>query len=294
FRQEVQPYWADEPVQACPPSVGYRLRKFARRHKAGLATATVIGAALLLAILSLISTVTVLAASNSEVKKALESEKEANENLRKAIARADRSLAYQRIALAERELAANNIGRAEELLTECPERLRGWEWHCLKRRARAQPQVLQVTKNWVLDVAISPDGRYLATASFSFPFQGEVKLWDPATGKELQPLRESGVAVRSLAFSPDGSQLAAGGGGPDKTVVLWDVATGNLIRTLKGHDGSINSVAYSPDGKQLATASGDGTARIWNVSTGAEVLCLKDHGVPVHCVAYSPDGRRVA
>jgi tetratricopeptide (TPR) repeat protein/serine/threonine protein kinase len=37
FAMDVQRYLADEPVQACPPSVGYRLRKFARRHKAGLA-----------------------------------------------------------------------------------------------------------------------------------------------------------------------------------------------------------------------------------------------------------------
>jgi serine/threonine protein kinase/tetratricopeptide (TPR) repeat protein len=39
FAADVQRYLNDEPVQACPPSVGYRLRKFARRNKAGLAVA---------------------------------------------------------------------------------------------------------------------------------------------------------------------------------------------------------------------------------------------------------------
>jgi serine/threonine protein kinase/tetratricopeptide (TPR) repeat protein len=39
---DVQRYLADEPVVACPPSVGYRLRKFARRHKAGLAVAALV------------------------------------------------------------------------------------------------------------------------------------------------------------------------------------------------------------------------------------------------------------
>src|SRR5439155_20857330 len=128
-------------------------------------------------------------------------ETEANDNLRTAIAAEKRNLAYQRIALAERELEANNIGRTEELLTECPADLRGWEWHYLKRRVREQPRVLRATKDWVLDVAVSPDGRYLATASLGFLFQGEVKLWDVATGKEVQRLQGSGVPARSLAFS---------------------------------------------------------------------------------------------
>src|SRR5262249_49339524 len=33
FAQDIQRYLADEPVLACPPSAGYRLRKFARRNK---------------------------------------------------------------------------------------------------------------------------------------------------------------------------------------------------------------------------------------------------------------------
>ena len=39
-------YLADEPVEACPPSAWYRLRKFARRNKAALATAGLVAAAL--------------------------------------------------------------------------------------------------------------------------------------------------------------------------------------------------------------------------------------------------------
>ena len=46
---DVQRYLADEPVQACPPSAAYRLRKFARRNKALLTALTVIAATLLLA-----------------------------------------------------------------------------------------------------------------------------------------------------------------------------------------------------------------------------------------------------
>src|SRR5215470_12628120 len=42
FARDVQRYLADEPVQACPPSVGYRLRKFVRRNKSSLAVAAAI------------------------------------------------------------------------------------------------------------------------------------------------------------------------------------------------------------------------------------------------------------
>jgi tetratricopeptide (TPR) repeat protein len=45
---DLQRYLDDEPVQACPPSAGYRLKKFARRNKAGLATTGLVAAALVL------------------------------------------------------------------------------------------------------------------------------------------------------------------------------------------------------------------------------------------------------
>src|SRR5262249_47185415 len=49
FAMDVQRYLADEPVLACPPSVGYRFRKFARRHKGGLAVAVMFLAAIIAA-----------------------------------------------------------------------------------------------------------------------------------------------------------------------------------------------------------------------------------------------------
>src|SRR5262249_2140703 len=50
FAMDVQRYLADEPVLACPPSAGYRFRKFVRRHKAALTMASVIAAAVLLVV----------------------------------------------------------------------------------------------------------------------------------------------------------------------------------------------------------------------------------------------------
>src|SRR5207237_2229461 len=53
FAADVQRYLSDEPVEACPPSAGYRLRKFARRNKHALTMVAVAAAALLIAATSL-------------------------------------------------------------------------------------------------------------------------------------------------------------------------------------------------------------------------------------------------
>src|SRR5438132_13507688 len=92
FALDVQRYLADEPVQACPPSAGYRFRKFAQRNKGVLATASALAAAILIAVISLIGAVTVLAQSNAQSKKdqqetenALGREKQVNDNLVKSL-----------------------------------------------------------------------------------------------------------------------------------------------------------------------------------------------------------------
>src|SRR5262249_23743074 len=181
----------------------------------------------------------------------------------KAIARAEHSLAFQRIALAARELEANNVGRAEELLTECPEKLRGWEWHYLKRLPHDKPRVLYPGKArpfWGL--AYSADGGYLAIGSPS-----EVKLLEPATGKVLETLRGHGP----VAFSPKGGQLAMSG--PSHEIILWDLAARKKTSTLPGA-GWFVALAYRPDGQMLATAGAFGEGLVWNTATGEIIISL--------------------
>ncbi|MBI1877295.1 MAG: protein kinase [Chloroflexi bacterium] len=147
----------------------------------------------------------------------------------------------------------------------------------------------------VWNVAFSPDGLHLATASAD----KTVKIRDAATGRTLLTLMGHTAGVSGLAFSPDGLRLATSS--DDKTARIWDVATGQELLTLTGHTDLVVNVAFSPDGLRLATASFDGTAKIWDISTvlntgvaiGRELLTLTGHTAPVSDVAFSPDGLRL-
>jgi WD40 repeat protein len=122
--------------------------------------------------------------------------------------------------------------------------------------------------------------------------QGEIRLWEVASGSLVRSLESWPSWVESVAFSPDGRLLASNYLGQ---IRLWEVATGSLVRSLSGHTSSVTSVAFSPDGRLLASGSGygDNTIKLWEVATGREVRTLSGPG-GVTSVAFSPDGRLLA
>ena len=202
FAADVQRYLDDEAVEACPPSARYRFRKFARRNKAAFLTGAVacggdargrwqfdqrrrcVG-----------NQQCASPPEQQQTQQALEREKETSY--------------VQRIALAGRELAAGNVGRAEELLDECPLDRRGWEWHFLKRQRYGNPPPMQHNTT-VVRAAFSPDGRQLATATMD----GTITIRDSRTGQivhelEHQTVLLGGALLRGMVYSPDGRYLAA-------------------------------------------------------------------------------------
>ncbi|MBK8418817.1 protein kinase [Candidatus Villigracilis saccharophilus] len=156
---------------------------------------------------------------------------------------------------------------------------------------------------WVYDIAFSPDGKLIATASTDTNAEyGIVQVWDSNTGKKLFGVNDPDItaATYSLAFSPDGKYLAVGYG--DNTAKVWDISSMKSqtqpMLTFRGHSGLVWDVAFSPDGSRLATAGFDGIIKLWDVSTGLdqgkEITTFFGHTAEVSGIAFSPDERYLA
>jgi WD40 repeat protein len=163
-------------------------------------------------------------------------------------------------------------------------------------------ELLQLSghKDGILSVAFDPSGERLATGSKD----GTLRLWNVSLNREYLSFPTCG-STGGVAFSPDGTRLAAGIGCQveqgetelQDEVYLWNLLTqGEPVRFTGGfHPGGISAITFNPDGSRLASTGIDGHLNIWEVETGQLINAKEELSLnPINDVAFSPDGSMLA
>lgn len=129
----------------------------------------------------------------------------------------------------------------------------------------------------VVALDFSPDGKRLAAAGGPPTGEGEIKIFDPATGDLVLDLKAPhSDTVFAVRFSPDGTRLASAGA--DKFVKVFELPSGKLSRSLEGHTGQALDVDWRADGAVLISASADQTLKVWDYASGDQLRTIGGHG----------------
>ena len=326
--RDVEHHLRDEAVEACPPSVGYRLRKFTRKHRTPMAIAACFAFLLLV---GAVASIWQAARVEMQRRAAMEAHQQAEMARRDAVERQDeaetarrslrRSLYASDMQLAEEAWESGDILRLHALLDgQKPgageDDLRGFEWHYLRRLGSGvRMTALAHGTQWG---KLSPDGthyvclgRNVAPGGPEANSETELRLLDVASGRQLRRIVPfpGRSYTHSFAFSPDGkrfSYAALVGDGPgreDWKIQVFEWETGRVVCTLADADAMPRPVAFDPSGGRLAVVYGrsGGTVgcelKIWRLDDGKELLTipLSDRQI-VHpnSLVFSPDGARLA
>jgi WD40 repeat protein len=136
----------------------------------------------------------------------------------------------------------------------------------------------------------APDGTWLAAASDN----GEVRIWDVATGTSRVPYDGRSGVMRAMAMTvaPDGSWLACAGS--DRVIRIWDMTTGTQRARLKSHNALVAGLKLTSDGTLLISVGYDATVRIWDVNSWSLLAVLNSQNNGIEALIVAPDGSWLA
>lgn len=135
----------------------------------------------------------------------------------------------------------------------------------------------------ILDLAFSPDGRYLISCAAD----GILHLWDAVSRKPLRLLWKHNDWLNTVSFAPDGSKIAVGG--EDALITLFSLPEGKKVRQWLTQS-AVKVLAYMPDGRRLAAGGEDGSVTIWSSERGEKIFSERSCETPVTAAAVSANG----
>lgn len=282
FAADLRRYLEEEPVQACPPSRTYRLKKIAHRHRVLLTAAIVVMLTMLLGII--VSTTQAIRASRAE-EAALTAQsvaEERGEAIRELLYASDMTLASQAFRQNDAHQARERLARHIPLAGERD--LRGFEWYNLWKQHDVTGVEIANTGAAVYDIDLSQHADRFATVGAD----AVLRVFDMQRGELEFTIDTQQGEVNGVAFSPNGDRLATVG--DDGTLCVWDVSTRARLIHVRAHEAMAFQVVFSPDGGVIATCGEEERVRLWNATTGDSLGTLNEHLRALETIAINTDG----
>jgi len=321
FAADIERFLQDEPVEACPPSLSYQLRKYVRRHRGVVTAGSAVALTLLLGIIG--TTLGMLRARRDadEAQRAREVATQAVSEERDARLAAQQAMENERVArvaseekeqqlqeqsyfqlihLAQVEMEKGRPGAALRLLDECPPHLQHWEWHYLRRLAcSANLESVQIEMPDVIQSCVwSPVDNKQAVV---WTEDGSLTVLNVETDQVTQRLLTTEKyqpklgRFQCLKFSPDGAHVALLTHATGYRLI--DIQNGEVVGEMD-HPDPLTALAFHPDPhrRQIATAARKGKVRFWSWEgaplNDSELQHRRQNNY--RHMTYSPDGRWIA
>ena len=149
-------------------------------------------------------------------------------------------------------------------------------------------------RHWAQNLAISPDGKMVASTSWATPVGGELRLWEPRGFRPLAEVKVPGENqyISSAAISRNGKLLVLGGWG--QTLTVWDMtdpAKPALKKNLKDHKAGLRSVVFDTTGKRFVSSDESGVVKVWDSTSFDLIVSFKASENGVYRAKFTPDGR---
>jgi WD40 repeat protein len=140
-------------------------------------------------------------------------------------------------------------------------------------------------------VAISPDGKTVAAS----PGNGEIQMWNAATGQRNKTLIGRSRMGQTLHYSPDGATRAASA--DDASVQLFDAASGRsksiTAAPISAEFTRLRSLRFTGPDKAIALVPHGGSAVIWEIPSGKRLSTVGGHHEGIASIGFSSDGKEI-